>query len=90
MQEMKNAPEELERRIDELEKEYEAAHSDPENQSELEELRFLLAGLIGKNNRHYLRKFTDRLIARYNIDPGWFYRKGLEDARRLPLFQKAE
>ena len=82
MQGKRNDLEKRERRIDELEKEYEAAHSDPENQKKLEELYFQLSGLIGKNNRHYLQKYTDRLIARYNIDPGWFYRKGLEDAGR--------
>ena len=85
----KDDPDERERRIDELEKEYDAAHSDPENQRELEELYFQLSGLIGKNNLHYLQKYTDRLIARYNIDPGWFYRRGREDARRPPLSPKA-
>ena len=80
MQGRKDDPDERERRIDELEKEYDAAHSDPENQRELEELYFQLSGLIGKNNLRYLQKYTDRLIARYNIDPGWFYRRGREDA----------
>ena len=80
MQGRKDDSDERERRIDELEKEYDAVHSDIENQKELEELYFQLSGLIGKNNRHYLQKYTDRLIVRYNIDPGWFYRRGLEDA----------
>ena len=82
MQGKPSDPEKWERRIDGLEQEYDASHSDPENQAELEELYFQLSGLIGKNNLRYLQKYTDRLIARYNIDPGWFYRRGREDAGR--------
>lgn len=84
MQEVENEPAVSERRVNELEKEYEAANSDPENQVKLEELHFQISGLIGKNNLHYLREYTDRLITQYSIDPGWFYKKGMEDARKFP------
>lgn len=84
MQELKNDPAVPERRVRALEKEYEAASADPENQAKLEELRFQISGLIGKNNLRVLREYTDRLIAQYSIDPEWFYQKGAEDARKLP------
>lgn len=84
MQEVENDPAASERRINELEKEYETANTDPENQEKLEELHFQISGLIGKNNLHYLREYTDRLIAQVNKDPEWFYKKGLEDARKFP------
>ena len=84
MQEVENEPAVSERRVNELEKEYEAANSDPENQTKLEELHFQISGLIGKNNLHYLREYTDRLIAQVNKDPEWFYKKGMEDARIFP------
>lgn len=85
MQEWKKGSAVWERRVNELEKEYEAANEDPENQAKLEELHFQLSGLIGKNNLRYLREYTDRLIAQYNTAPEWFYRKGAEDARRFLL-----
>lgn len=85
MQEMKNDSAVLERHMNELEKEYEAANADPENTERLEELRFQVSGLIGKNNLNILREYTDRLIAQYNTEPDWFYKKGLEDACKLPF-----
>ena len=84
MQEIENDSAVSERRVNELEKEYEAANSDPENQEKLEELHFQISGLLGKNNLHYLREYTDLLIAQVNKDPEWFYKKGLEDARKFP------
>ena len=84
MQGKPSDPEKWERRIDRLEKEYDASHSDPENQAELEDLYLQLSGLIGKNNLRYLQKYTDRPIARYNVDPGRFYRRGREDAAAQP------
>ena len=84
MQEVENEPAVSERRVNELEKEYEAANSTPENQEKLEELHFQISGLLGKNNLHYLREYTDRLIAQVNKDPDWFYKKGLEDALKFP------
>lgn len=75
----------LDDRVDELAKEYETANADPENQAKLEELHFQISGLIGKNNLHYLREYTDRLIAQYNAAPEWYYRKGVEDAHGSPL-----
>lgn len=61
--------------IDRLEAEYEVSHRNTENESRINELEFQLAGLIGKNNRYLLREYTDRLIARYNTDVEWYYRK---------------
>lgn len=83
MQEVENESAVSERRVNELEKEYAAANSDPENQEKLEELHSQISGLIGKNNLQYLREYTDRLVAQVNEDPDWFYRKGLEDAAGL-------
>lgn len=74
-----------ERRMDELEKEYEAENADPENEKKLEELHFQLSGLIGKNNFNILREYTDRLIAQYNTEVGWFYKKGFEDGNKFSL-----
>lgn len=75
------SPAETERRMAELETAYDAAHADPTNTARLEELRFRLAGLIGRNNLNILREYTDRLIAQYNRDCDWFYQKGREDTR---------
>lgn len=72
---------ETERRMAGLEAAYDAAHADPANAARLEELRFQIAGLIGRNNLHILREYTDRLIVQYNKDCDWFYQEGQEDAR---------
>ncbi|HEX3025947.1 MAG TPA: hypothetical protein VHR42_01780 [Clostridia bacterium] len=71
----------LEKRLTELEREYDSKR-DPANELRLEQLNFYLSGLLGRNNLHYLREYADLLIARYNIDAGWFYQKGYEDACR--------
>lgn len=84
MEEVENDSAVSERRINDLEKEYEAANTDPKNRAKLEELHFQIPGLLGKNNLHYLREYTDRLIAQVNKDPEWFYKKGMEDTRKLP------
>lgn len=69
-----------ERRLENLELQYESILDDPENVRQIDELRFKISGLIGKNNLNLLREYTDRLIVLYNIDAGWFYMKGYEDA----------
>jgi hypothetical protein len=68
-----------EKRVNELEKEYREKHIDPKNAELIDDLGFKISGLIGKNNRHFLRKYTDLMIAHYNIDPEWFYDKGYRD-----------
>ena len=73
---------ETEQRVNDLEKEYETRKLDRDNTQRMEELRAQIAGLIGKNNLNLLREYTDRLIARYNTETDWFYRKGMEDADR--------
>lgn len=62
-----------EQHLAEIEKEYEEKHTDPENLKKLDELRFQISGLIGKNNLNYLREYTDRLVAQFNKDCDWFY-----------------
>lgn len=69
----------VERREEELEKEYAAENEDPENLQRLEELHVQISGLLGKNNLNLLREYNDRLIAQYNADTGWFYLRGVED-----------
>ena len=81
MQEQKMDSATSERRMNELERTYAENNSDPGNLSRLDELRFQISGLIGKNNLNLLREYTDRLIAQYNIEPDWFYQKGMEDDR---------
>lgn len=71
-----------ERRMEELEKEYAEKHLDPENLKRLDELWAQISDLLGKNKQFLFREYSDRLIGQYNIDPDWFYRKGLEDARK--------
>jgi hypothetical protein len=83
MQELKMDSATSERRMNELERTYAANNSDPGNLTRLDELRFQISGLIGKNNLNLLREYTDRLIAQYNTDSDWFYQKGVEDARRF-------
>ena len=83
MQELKMDSATSERRMNELERAYAANNSDPENLEKLDELRFQISGLIGKNNLNLLREFTDRLIAQYNTEPDWFYQSGIEDASHL-------
>ena len=85
MQEVKMDSAASERRMNELERAYAANNSDQENLEKLDELRFQISGLIGKNNLNLLREFTDRLIAQFNTEPDWFYQKGLEDARRFSV-----
>ena len=72
-----------EQRVNALEKEYETRKLDCGNADRMEELRIQIAGLIGKNNLNLLREYTDRLIACYNTEADWFYRKGMEDAGRF-------
>ena len=83
MQELKMDSATSERRMNELELAYAANNPDSENLEKLDELRFQISGLIGKNNLNLLREYTDRLIAQYNTEPDWFYQKGVEDARRF-------
>jgi hypothetical protein len=71
-----------EKRVNELEKEYREKHIDPKNAELIDDLGFKISGLIGKNNRHFVRKYRDLLIAHYNTDPEWFYEKGYEDGLR--------
>jgi hypothetical protein len=73
----------FESRVNTLEKEYEAATFGDVEAGQIDELFFKLSGLIGRNNLTFLREYTDRLIAHYNNDPGWFYRQGFEDACRM-------
>ena len=75
----------LENRVNELEKEYESTRDHLENQQRIDELNFQISGLLGKNNLHILREYTDRLIARFNTDAVYFYRMGREDAEKINL-----
>lgn len=72
----------LDNRVDELSQEYEAGNTDLKNSERLDEVHFQISCLLGKKNCYLLREYTDRLLAHASIDQGWFYRKGLEDARR--------
>lgn len=72
-----------EQHLAEIEKEYEEKHADPENLKKLDDLRVQISGMIGKNNLNYLREYTDRLVAQFNKDCDWFYRKGLEEGCHL-------
>lgn len=84
MQTFKVDPAALERLMEELEKEYEAEHSDPENLKKLDELCSKISDLIGKRNWHYFREYTDRLLAQSNKDVDWFFKKGFETGANFP------
>jgi hypothetical protein len=55
---------------------------EPDNMEKLDALRYRISGLIGETNVYLLREYTGRLIAQFNTDSDWFYRKWLEDAGR--------
>lgn len=70
----------IEVRVDELEHLYESANVTDMDRATLEQIHRKLALLLGGANAELLHTYTDRLIAVYNRDGDWFYRKGWADA----------
>lgn len=66
-------------RLDELECAYEAEHPCGEESEAACRLYFRILGLMGRQHAAFLRAYTDHLIALFNKDTEWFYRKGWED-----------
>ncbi|HCC00121.1 MAG TPA: hypothetical protein DEP42_02695 [Ruminococcaceae bacterium] len=70
-------------RLDTLEKEYESEYITDLDFAKLNKLQAQLQSLLGVQNRDLLQDYTDKLIALYNRDSDWFYKKGWQDATNL-------
>lgn len=70
-------------RVDQLETRYEESHVTDFDRAKLEQLHKQLLQLIGERNLFLLSAYTDRLIALYNRDTEWFYKKGWQDAMHI-------
>ncbi|WP_137143928.1 hypothetical protein [Ethanoligenens harbinense] len=70
-------------RLDELDNQYESQHTTDIDKAILEKIRRQLGQVLGTQHMDLLHAYTDRLIAIYNRDGDWFYKKGWQDAMQV-------